>query len=511
VCSFAPDGSFAIYSRQENTLYLARRSNAGRWRAELIDGARSAFAISADATRFAFATNHQQIVIARASDASPERTLPVGGAPVAALRFGSAGTLLVALRDGMLLCFDPNASAPRWTRKQPQRVRAIGIDEASARAWISVENSGELVIDLRTGAEIEHRRLKIEPNCHAPDVYSNDGRRAFSFWYDAFALIDCRTGLAAELHDGHSGAISDIAVAPDGSQFATSSSDGTVRIWRAHDGALLWVLGESDSRTPIGSACYRVDGSRLLTYGFYNQVRVWDPIAGIELDGPAHPYEEALEPRYDYPHTFSIHWLSPIVNSEDYVLSGPASSADYSSPDANWRILRYDPSMGRVRWKHSDNTSRDSRFALSPDGRVLVQRERYETLRMFSMEDGSLLTAPACKSKSVSAMAFAPSGELIVCDADGVWSHENAWASPVRRSSHVVQGSLAIDPSGQVMACRASRSLVLLLSLVDGATLDELDLSVAQDECAALAWVHDGRSLVVATKRNIILLFSPSQ
>ncbi|MFO0556890.1 MAG: WD40 repeat domain-containing protein [Polyangiales bacterium] len=510
VCGFAPDGSYAIYSRHEDTLCFARRSTAGRWSGERIDGAQSAFAISADGARFAFARADEHVVIARASDGSHERTLPVAGARVEALRFGSSGTLLVALRDGALLCFDPDASAARWTRKQPRRVRAIGVDEASDRAWISVESSRELVIDLRTGAEIENRRLKVEPDCRAPDVYSSDGRRAFSFWYNAFALIDCRTGLAADLHDGHSGAITGIAVASDLSQFATSSADGTVRTWRAHDGALLWVLGEPESRTPIGAARYRDDGSRLLTYGFYNDVRVWDPVTGVELDRPARPYAEARNAPVDYPHTFSISWLSPVVNSEDYVLSGPASSSDYSSPNASWRIVRYDPSTGKVRWKHSDNTSRDSRFALSTDGRLLVQRERYGALRMFSMEDGALQSAPACESNSVSAMAFAPSGALIVCDADGVWWHEDAFAAPERRSADVVQGPLAIDPSGAVMACCASSALVRVLSLADGATLDEVDLSVAQDECAALAWVHDGRTLAVATKRNLVLLFSPA-
>lgn len=509
VCAFAPSGEYALYSRHESTLYLARRSGAREWSAARIDGARGAFAITAEGARYAFATEDQRIVV-RAADGATEREWTLGGEPIEVLRWGSAGTLLVAQRDGRLHRFTMEGDAPRWTRALRKRVRAIGVDEESGRGWISVESSRELVIDLNTGAEIENRRLKVEPDRRAPEVYSPDGRGAFSLWYNELALIDCRTGRAADLHDGHGGPITAIAVAPDGSQFATSSADGTVRTWRASDGSLLWVFGEPEARAPLGPARYRDDGTTLLTYGFYNDVRRWDPAAGVELDRPRRPYGEARNDPYDYPHTFSITWLSPIVDSEDYVLSGPASSSDYSSPDASWRIVRYDPIEGAVRWKHSDKTSRDSRFALSPDGRALVQLQKNGVLRVLSMSNGAIVEAPASESRRASAIAFAPSGALIVCDGDGLWWHEDAFAQPSRRALEPLSAPLAIDRSSTMIAGIAANGRVRIVSLTDGATLDEIDVTLAQDECTALAWV-DERSLAIGTKRHLVLLYAPQR
>jgi hypothetical protein len=508
---FSPDGTWALYATHRDALFLARLDASGQWGAERLPRARAAFAISADGARFAYATADGDIALARASDAAIEQRFAVGSEPVTALCIAASGALMVAAqRDRTLRCFDASSGAERWAVKQPRTAHAIGVDEGASRAWLSVESSRELVIDLDTGASLEDRRLKLDPDLRAPDVYSPDGRRALSVWSDALALHDCRTGTPADLHDGHSGALTGIAVAPDGSQLATMSADGTVRTWRSRDGALLWVFGEVDGRRPIASARYREDSAQLLTRGSGNDVRLWDLVAGVELDPGEHPYAKAMDASIQYPHTFSTSWVAPLVGTSHYVLSGPASSSDYSSPNASWRILRYDPDTGRVLWKHRDNTSRDSRFALSPDGRLLAQLQNTGVLRLFSTDDGALFSAPVSELRRVSAAAFAASGALVLCTADGLWWCEDVRAQPVRRARQTLQAPLAIAPACDVLACRDLEGRVLVLSLVDGQVLDELDLSLAQDHCTALAWVDDGRSLAVATARHLALLYAPT-
>jgi WD40 repeat protein len=509
---FSPDATWALYATHRDALYLARRGASNEWSAERVPNARASFAITSDGAFFAYATTDGHIALARASDAAIVQRFVADGDPVVALGFSATGALLVAAhRDGTLRCLERSTLAPRWTLRQKRAVRAIGVDEGASRVWVSVESSRELVLDLSNGSLLDDRRLKVDPDVRAPDVYSPDGRRALSVWYKELALHDCRTGTQADLHDGHSGAITGIAAAPDGSQFATTSADGTVRTWRASDGALLWVFGELEGRRSIVAARYRDDVGQLLTRGSYNDVRLWDPVAGVELDPGAHPYSKALQAAYQYPHTFSTSWVAPIVGTSHYVLSGPASSADYSSANASWRILRYDPDTGDVLWKHSDNTSRDSRFALSPDGRVLVQRQNSGALRLFAMDDGSLRSAPACELRGVEAIAFAASGALVLCASDGLWCCEDVGAAPVRRASLLLQGPLAIAPAGDVMACRDLDGRVLVVSLADGAVLDELDLALAQDRCTALAWVDEGRSLAVGTARHLALLYARAE
>ena len=45
-------------------------------------------------------------------------------------------------------------------------------------------------------------------------------------------LSDAATGEQLAKIDGHAGAVSDVAMSPDGKTLATSSADGTVKLWR---------------------------------------------------------------------------------------------------------------------------------------------------------------------------------------------------------------------------------------------------------------------------------------
>jgi hypothetical protein len=93
---------------------------------------------------------------------------------------------------------------------------------------------------------------------------------------------------------GHTGPVLDVVFSPDGKQIATSSSDGTARLWNASTGQALAVMRIGDS--PVWGAIYSPDGKRLATRSADGRIGLWDGASGNRLrtfvghEGPIHGF-----------------------------------------------------------------------------------------------------------------------------------------------------------------------------------------------------------------------------
>jgi len=80
---------------------------------------------------------------------------------------------------------------------------------------------------------------------------------------------------------GHSGQVRSETFSPDGTKFATTSDDGTARVWDAKSGAeLLPPLKHDDT---IWTARFSRDGRRLVTASSDGTARTWDASTGKAL------------------------------------------------------------------------------------------------------------------------------------------------------------------------------------------------------------------------------------
>lgn len=77
---------------------------------------------------------------------------------------------------------------------------------------------------------------------------------------------------------GHDGAVTDVAISADNTLIASSSADGTVRVWDANDGSQRFLL--SGHAGVVNSVAFTPDGAQLASGGDDRIVRIWDMQTG---------------------------------------------------------------------------------------------------------------------------------------------------------------------------------------------------------------------------------------
>ena len=95
-------------------------------------------------------------------------------------------------------------------------------------------------------------------------------------------LFDPQTGKPTHEHNGHEGAIHDLAIADTDLAIATAGADGTVRIWKlpAKDGEQTAPLEQETElaghQGAVTAVAFTPEGKQLITGGADKTVRVWD-------------------------------------------------------------------------------------------------------------------------------------------------------------------------------------------------------------------------------------------
>lgn len=296
---------------------------------------------------------------------------------------------------------------------------------------------------------------------------------------------------------GHSDDVSEVAFSPDSSLVASSSADGTIRLWSVTDGSLVYVLeGHTDH---ILCLAFSPEGTLLASGSADSTVRIWQISDGTlvrtissyslgrVLDVEFSP-DGSLLAIADHLCHVQLRWVNSGILYR--TLAQPNCIAYQDGTVYTWG-LAFSPSgeqivTGEGRpccggslqiWQVEDEFTqpqllegynlriRDLTF--TPDGsKIAVAFLGNSVFWLIDVEDGSFLQAFEGHTYRVNSMAFSPDGKLLVSGPRDqkvrLWQVENGELILTLEGHNDEVNSVAFSQDGSMIASGSSDNTVIL-------------------------------------------------
>lgn len=279
-----------------------------------------------------------------------------------------------------------------------------------------------------------------------------------------------------------------IALSPDGKTLATRSGGSEIRLWRVSDGSLI----DEQDLEGVDSLAFGPDGNAL-ALGKYGTVLLWNLGDGSQqvLEGGERGYET----------------LGVAFSPDGQILAAVSAGGTVDL----WQLK--DGSKiswtGHVGWGLSrgsvDFRAPQAGIGFSPDSLLLAATGGDNLVRLWRVEDGTLLAEMEGHSGLVSTVAFHPDGRVLASgspqDTVRLWRVDDG-SSLGRLEEHTGPlTGLAASPDSRIVASAAMGEPVRVHDARNGQVLR----TVGEDWANDVSLSHDGQIMALATGENVEL------
>jgi WD40 repeat protein len=327
---------------------------------------------------------------------------------------------------------------------------------------------------------------------------------------------------------GHTGGVWGCAFSPDGTLLATTSDDGTVRLWQVSDGTQHAVL--TGHTGGVWSCAFSPDGTLLATTSDDRTVRLWDITADADatvLSGHddwvtscAFSPDGALLATTSSDATVRLWQVSD--GTQHAVLTGHTNRTNDCTFSPDGTLLATTSGDGTVRlWQVSDGTQHAVLTghsggvwgcAFCPDGTLLATVGNDQTVRLWQLATGAevaMLTGHSC---GVYGCAFSPDGALLATTShDGIvrlWQVSDGTQRTVLTGHISMVGSCAFSPDGALLATTGNDQTVRLWQVSDGT--QHAVLTGHSNRMTNCAFSPDGTLLATTSNDQTVRLWQVS-
>jgi WD40 repeat protein len=267
-------------------------------------------------------------------------------------------------------------------------------------------------------------------------------------------LWDLNTTKLISTLSGHSQAVKSVAFSPDGKILATASDDKTIKLWNLNTFEEICTLfGHSNA---VKSVAFCPDVGILASGSWDKTIKLWDVETGkeictltghqLQVSAVAFSSQGKLLASASFDRTIRLWDLSPLhtevgrkfKNCPCYSLSGHA-----------WAVLT---------------------VAFSPDGNILATGSDDNTIKVWEVNTGQIISTLLGHSWSVLAVAFSPNGETLISGSRDntvkLWKVSTT-EEIATLTSHVDSVSaVAVNPVAQLIASGSRDKTIKLWQLV---------------------------------------------
>src|SRR5947209_16743904 len=262
-------------------------------------------------------------------------------------------------------------------------------------------------------------------------AFSPDGKRLATTSDDGTAKIwEAGSGQELLTLRGHSGSIRSVAFSPDGKRLATAGNDGTAKIWEAGSGQELQTLGGHSG--PVRSVAFSPDGKRLATGSDDGTAKIWEAGSGQEL--------QTLRG-----HSGPVRSVAFSRDGKRLATAGDDGTAKIWEAGSGQELQTLGGHSGPVR-----------SVAFSPDGKRLATASDDGTAKIWEAGSGQELQTLRGHTGPVISVSFSPDGKRLAAAGDD--GTVKIWAAGSGQELQTVRGhigpviSVAFSPNGKPAA-----------------------------------------------------------